>query len=406
MARMRGWSLIATLILGAADPAPLPERAKALHHRILTLDTHCDTPMRLGEPFDIGKRHEPFAPDSGCQDLPRMKEGGLAASFFATFVSQGPRTPEGHAHAKALALRTLDQLDAMFVAQSALCTRATAAADAPRIFATGKRAIYLGLENGYPVGHDLANVDHFYRRGIRYITLAHTSDNDLCDSSTDHRDPADRGLSPLGLQVVHRMNALGMMVDVSHISDRSFFEVLKATTAPVLASHSCARAVCDHPRNLSDEQLKALKRNGGVVQLCILADYVKQAPDAPARQKAMADLETRVEAMGGWDGPRAAEAEQAWQAYRKAYPRLPAFVKDAVDHIDHIVKVIGIDHVGIGTDFDGGGGLTDCRDVTELWRITEELLRRGYTEADLRKIWGGNALRVMKAVEKAATVHL
>jgi len=390
---------LGTALLAAAPDA---QEARRIHERLLTLDTHCDTPMRFGRGFDPGVRHEPHAQGSGCQDFPRMKEGGLDASFFAVFVGQGPRTDEGHAKAKAKALATLDQLEAVFRKHPDQATLALRSEDAARIAATGKRAIFLGLENGYPVGHDVDMVDAFHKRGIRYITLCHTADNDLCDSSTDRKDPEDRGLSDLGRQVVARMNRLGMMIDVSHISDRAFFDILKLTKAPVLASHSCARAVCDHPRNLSDAQLKALKANGGVVQLCILDEYVKKAPANPARDAAEKEMVARVEAMGGWEGPRAEEAEALWVAFQKAFPHAQVTVKDACDHIDHIVKVIGVDHVGIGTDFDGGGGLSDCRDVTDLWKITAELLKRGYSEKDLAKIWGGNALRVMAAVEKAA----
>lgn len=397
---------LAAAALGAESPDLLRQRALDMHHRILTVDTHCDTPLHMGPDFDLGTRHTPFAPESGCVDLPRMKEGGLDASFFAVFLGQGPRTPEGHATAKARALEILDRMDALYAQHPDLCGRATTAADAARIAGTGRRALYLGLENGYPVGRDVANVDVFYRRGVRYITLSHSWDNDLCDSSTDRRDPEDRGLSDLGRTVVQRMNALGMMVDVSHISERSFFDVLKVTKAPVLASHSCARALCDHPRNLTDDQLRALKANGGVIQLCILTEYLRKAPANPERDRAEADLDARVAKLGGWEAlrgrPEAKGFHQAWRDIQKAYPPPPATVRDAVDHIDHIVKVIGVDHVGIGTDFDGGGGISDCRDVTELPNITVELVRRGYTEAEIRKIWGGNALRVMAAVEAAA----
>lgn len=395
------------LFLGAGEPpSDLRTKALAIHHRLFTLDTHCDTPMRMSDRWDVGVRHEPSQRTSGTQDLVRMKEGGLDASFFAVFVGQGPRTEAGHQAAWEKANAVLDRLDRMFIQYPDLCGRATTAAEGQRLARAGQRAIFLGLENGYPLGTSVERVDHFFRRGVRYITLAHTADNDLAASSTHGGDRPDGGLTDLGRQVVARMNDLGMVVDVSHISDQAFADVLKASRAPVLASHSCARAIADHPRNLTDAQLRALKANGGVIQLCILGDYIKlPAPDS-GRRRAEADLRRRVQALGGWQALKDPEViagfEREWEALTEDYRHELPTVKDAVDHIDHIVKVVGIDHVGIGTDFDGGGGLRDCSDVTHLPRITEELLRRGYTEAQLAKIWGGNALRVLEAARRAA----
>lgn len=382
----------------------LVRKALLWHERALTVDTHCDTPfMLLEKGWDIGQYHKTGRRGSGCQDLPRMKEGGLDASFFAVFVGQGPRTPEGHARAREKADAILDAMDAMFEKYPALCGRALAPADARRLEREGKRAIFIGMENGYPIGRDPDLIDHFHRRGVRYVTLAHTADNDICDSSTDRKDPEDRGLSGWGKQVVARLNDLGVMIDVSHVSDRSFHDVLALTRAPVIASHSCARALSASPRNLSDDMLRALKRNGGVIQLCILDDYVKMPPANPGREQAFAALFKKVEeTYGGWGGikdPAAREKLEAeYEAIQARFPQPPVYVRDAVDHIDHIVRLIGIDHVGIGTDFDGGGGLADCRDVTELKNITIELARRGYSEEQVAKIWGGNAMRVMQQV--------
>ena len=266
---------------GAADDA-LIKKALLWHERALTVDTHCDTPFKLLEKgWDIGQSHKTGERGSGCQDLPRMKAGGLDASFFAVFVGQGPRTPEGHARAREKAVAVLDAMDAMYEKYPDLCGLALTPADARRLEKEGKRAIFIGMENGYPLGHDPALIDYFYQRGVRYVTLAHTADNDICDSSTDRKDPEDRGLSEWGRQVVRRLNELGVMIDVSHVSDRSFFDVLALTRAPVMASHSCARALSASPRNLSDDMLLALKKNGGVIQLCILDDYIKQPPAEP-----------------------------------------------------------------------------------------------------------------------------
>jgi membrane dipeptidase len=395
--------LAASVLLGAAETS-LVRRALRWHAQVLTVDTHCDTPfMLLEDGWDIGKYHRPGQPDSGCQDLIRMKEGGLDASFFAVFVSQGARTPEGHVQAKDKAVAILDAMDAMFKKYPKLCGLALTPEDARRLEKQGKRAIFIGMENGYPLGHDPALIDYFYSRGVRYVTLAHTADNDLCDSSTDRRDPEDRGLSDWGRQVVRRLNELGVIIDVSHISDRSFYDVLALSRAPVMATHSCARALSDTPRNLSDEMLLALKKNGGVIQLCILNDYIKQPPPNAEREQAYAAFWKKLdEAYGGWGGIKDKaghdQMEKEYDALEARYPSPPVYVKDAVDHIDHIARLIGVDHVGIGTDFDGGGKLADCSDVTQLKNITIELARRGYSKKDIAKIWGGNAMRVMQQV--------
>ncbi len=397
-------ALIVPFWLQASEELSIESQALLWHERALTVDTHCDTPFKLLEKgWDIGQYHKPGERGSGCQDLPRMKEGGLDASFFAVFVGQGPRTAEGHARAREKAVAILDAMDAMYKKYPDLCGRALTPQDARCLEKQGKRAIFIGMENGYPLGHDPALIDYFYERGVRYVTLAHTADNDICDSSTDRKDPEDRGLSEWGRQVVQRLNDLGVMVDVSHISDRSFFDVLALTRAPVIASHSCARALSASPRNLSDEMLLALKKNGGVIQLCILNDYIKLPPANPEREKAFAELRKKVDDVyGGWgsikDPAVRAKMEEEYEALDARYPSPPVYVKDAVDHIDHIVKRIGIDHVGIGTDFDGGGSLADCSDVTQLKNITIELVRRGYTEEQVAKIWGGNAMRVMQQV--------
>jgi membrane dipeptidase len=396
-------ALFFSTLLFSADNQKLEKKAMRIHRNVLTVDTHCDTPfMLLEKDWDIGKYHQPGQPGSGCQDLPRMKEAGLDASFFAVFVGQGPRSEDGHARAKAKAISIMDAMDEMFKKNPQLCGLALTPADARRLEKEDKRAIFIGMENGYPLGHDITLLDYFYKRGVRYVTLAHTADNDICDSSTDRKDPEDRALSDWGRQVVQRMNELGIMVDVSHISDRSFFAVLELSKAPVLASHSCARALADSPRNLSDEMLLALKKNNGVIQLCILNDYVKEPPPNPAREKAFDEFQKKEEALGGWsnitDQATKDELEQEYHDLDNRFPSPPVYVKDAVDHIDHIVRLIGIDHVGIGTDFDGGGGLADCSDVTQLKNFTIELLRRGYSEKDIAKIWGGNAMRVMQQV--------
>ena len=414
---------VVLLAVGLVPPAldareeRLDVRALELHQRILTVDTHCDTAMMLGKRgWNIGVRHQGATLLGGDQDLPRMKEGGLAASFFAVFAAQGPSTAEAGERARAQALATLADLDRMFVEHGDLCQRALTPDDAERIQHGGKRAIFLGLENAYPLAGDLALVGLFHERGVRYITLCHSSDNDVCASATRRvpgrlillpRSRPDTGLTAFGARVVRRMNELAMMVDVSHISEQSLADVLRLTRAPVLASHSAARAVGDHPRNLSDDQLRAIARNGGVVQVCLVSEFLKPLPRDPVAGKAYFQLFRRADAhlarkAIGEDPAAEAALEAEYQDLQRRHPLFRASVRDLADHVDHVVRTIGVEHVGIGSDLDGGGGLSDCRDVTALPAITAELLRRGYSEQDLRSIWGENVMRVFRQVIAAA----
>jgi membrane dipeptidase len=277
--------------------------------------------------------------------------------------------------------------------------------DAYRIKKDGKIAAFIGLENGYPIGKDISRIKQYYDLGARYITLAHTRNNDLCDSSTDPAGPENGGLSPLGEKVVAEMNRLGMMVDVSHISDEAFYDVLKISKAPVIASHSSCRALCGSPRNLTDDMLLNLKDNGGVIQICILSSYLKTPEPNPEMDAMLNQVNLK---FGDFDKLSADSQKMMRDEYRviqKNYEKL-ATVKDIVDHIDHAVQVIGIDHVGIGTDFDGGGGVEGCRSAADMKNITVELLRRGYSKADIEKIWSGNIMRVMRRVQEISLTSL
>ncbi|MFC1636301.1 dipeptidase, partial [Planctomycetota bacterium] len=375
-------------------------RAARIHAEVLTIDTHVDTPLRfLRSNFDLGERHDPRKSSSKV-DLPRMKEGGLDAVFFAVYVGQGPRTPEGNSKAKERALRTFDAIYETIQAHSNIAELALIPDDAYRIEKKGKRAIYIGMENGYSIGNDISLIRQYYDLGARYITLCHTRNNDICDSSTDK--PEHHGLSTFGEKVVAEMNRLGMLIDVSHISDKAFYDVLEISKAPVLASHSCARALCDHPRNLNDEMLKKLAEKKGVIQMCVLSSYVKKSAQNPEREAALKAFRQKDKNLRELSDRERRNAQRERRILDKKYPRRLATVSDAVDHIDHIVRVAGIDHVGIGTDFDGGASLDGCYDVSELGNITLELVRRGYTEQQIRKIWGGNFMRVFrKAIELA-----
>jgi membrane dipeptidase len=385
-------------------PAGVEARARALHQKMLTVDTHCDTAFNLlRTDWKIGERHDPSKRESGKIDLPRMKEGGLDAEFFAAFVGQGPRNPEGYAKAKDLAVRVIDAVHKMTDEYSGMIGLGLTPQDAYRLKRAGKLTAFIGMENGYPVGLDLSLVEFFYKKGVRYITLCHSSDNDICDSSTDRQDPEDKGLSEFGRRVVAECNRLGMIVDISHVSDKSFYDVLGLTRAPVIASHSSARALCDSPRNLTDDMLRALKKNGGVIQICFLAGYVKKPAPNPARDQALKELEAKY---GNFRAVRDEslrdKAMAEYQAIDAKYPQDQPTVQDLVDHIDHVRKVIGVDYVGIGTDFDGGGGISGCEDVSGMIHVTEELIRRGYTDAEISKIWGGNFMRVFSKVMQIA----
>ena len=378
----------------------LATQVSTLHDKVLTVDTHADTPSRLlREDWDIGERHESTGRRASKIDLPRMAEGGLDAEFFAVFVGQGARTPEGYAAAKDRAYRMLDAIHKMCEDYPELVALATTPEDAYRIENEGKRAAFIGMENGYPIGRDLSMIEKYYDRGVRYITLCHSADNDICDSSTDRGGPEDNGLSEFGKEVVAECNRLGIMVDVSHASEKSFFDIIETTKAPIIASHSSVRALCDHPRNLTDEQLKALAKNGGVTQICFVSSFVKEQPPNPERDAALEALREKYGSRRNIqdEAARAKVMEEYQEIYEK-YPDERTTLQELVDHIDHVVELIGVDHVGIGTDFDGGGGVEGCNDVSEMPNITEELLKRGYSEEDIRKIWGGNIMRVFSRV--------
>jgi membrane dipeptidase len=386
---------------GCSEPgARLEKKAARIHAAAFTVDSHTDTPMLLTRPgFDFMQRNDPRETRSKV-DLPRMKEGGMDGIWFAVFVGQGRRTAEGNEQAMKQALMICDSIHALVERNPGELEIATRAADLKRIARGGKRAIYIGMENGYPIGNDPGMLDTYYDRGIRYVTLVHTDNNDICDSSNDTIEHG--GLSPFGEEVVRRMNDLGMMVDISHASDNTFHDVISLSRAPVIASHSCARALCDNPRNLTDEMLLELKENGGVIQMCILSAYVKTPAPNPQRDSARQAVREKHGNYYDLDQDAKDAFMVDWFAVERDFPRELATVKDAVDHIDHIVQLIGIDHVGIGTDFDGGGELEECFDVSQMGNITLELVRRGYTRREIRKIWGGNLTRVLREVEAAA----
>jgi len=376
-----------------------PTQAQRIHREVLTVDTHTDTPLNLGDTsFDIGQRHDPDSSYSRI-DLPRMEEGHMDASFFAVYLGQRERSKEGHKEARKRALDLFEHVKAAIEKYPGQAKLATHPSDAYRLEKENKRAIYTGVENGYALGGKLTTLESFYDLGARYMTLCHTSNNDLCDSSTDPDGPEHNGLSSFGREVVEKMNDMGMMVDVSHISDQSFYDVLQLSEDPVIASHSCVRTLRDHPRNLSDEMLHALKENGGVIQICLVSDYLKKPDPQPARDSAFAALRKKYNGFDNLTQEEMAKARKEWRLLQKKYPKKLAGVKDVVDHIDYVVKTIGIDYVGIGTDFDGGARVEGCNDVSEIPNITRELVKRGYSQKEIEKIWGANFMRVFRQVD-------
>jgi len=354
--------------------------------------------MLRGE-WNIAERHEPGERGSGLIYLPRMKEGGLDALFFAVFIGQGPKTAEATKAATDRAFLALEALHKMCEDNPEVVGLALTPDDAYRLEKEGKRAAFIGMENGYPIGTDLSLVKQFYDQGVRYITLSHSSDNDICDSSTDRQNPEDNGLTEFGKKVVAECNRLGIMVDLSHASDKTFYDVMEYSQAPVIASHSSVRALCNVPRNLSDDMLKLLAEKNGVIQITLVSSYLKEEEPNPERDKAYDELRAKYGSRREIrDAETMAKMREEYAALMEKYPRQQATLEDLCNHIDYVVDLIGIDYVGIGTDFDGGGSVEGCSDVSQMFHITEELLRRGYSEAEIQKIWGGNIMRVFNQV--------
>lgn len=328
--------------------------ARQLHRDILTLDSHCDTPMLFpqGVHFDHREKH-------ALVDLHKMKEGDLDASIMVAYLPQGDRSPEGLEAATRTACNILKEITRM-VGSCEGVGLARTPEELFRLKRNGKKAVMPGIENGYALGRDLANVERFRRLGVVYMTLCHNGDNDLCDSARNSKREHG-GLSRFGREAIGEMNRTGMMVDLSHASEESFFDAIRESKLPIVCSHSAARALCNHPRNLTDEQLRALAESGGVAQVTLYHGFLRE------------------------DGE--------------------ATIDDAVRHLLHMVSVAGIDHVGIGTDFDGDGGIRGCGSASELINFTRRLMAEGFDRDSLEKVWGSNFLRVMQQVQAAGCIR-
>jgi membrane dipeptidase len=385
----------------SAQPAPpvaVTPHAREVHDRAIVIDTHADTTQRMvfDKTFDIAARH-----GDGNIDIPRMREGGLDALFFSIWV---PSEVSGPPAVK----RAMDQIDAVREAVRLHpndLVLATTAAEIRRAAAEHKIAALMGMEGGHMIDDDLRLLRDYAALGVRYLTLTHFKNTNWADSSTD--TPAHNGLTPFGKDVVRELNRLGVMVDISHVGDKTFYDALAVTSVPVIASHSSCRVIANHPRNMTDDMMRALAKNGGVIQINYHAAFLSEEFRV-ASEKQSGTVAAAFAAMSKKCGGN--EACTTMESARidhegMAKGTLPKVSwEKIVDHIDHAVKVAGIDHVGLGSDFDGATMPIGMEDATDLPKITDALLKRGYAERDVEKILGGNLLRVMEQVEKAKTM--
>jgi len=375
-----------------ADTRQVAEQA--LDHAII-IDTHADTPqVLLEEVYDLSNPASPF-----MISIPKMRTGHLGAEFFSIWVDVNwPKQDLIHR-----ALDLIDVTDQQVARHPDVLGLATTADDIERLHREGKIAVLMGVEGGHQMEGDLHVLDIFYRLGVRYMTLTHTKNDELGDSSGDK--PVWKGLSPLGKQAVARMNELGMMVDISHVSDDTFYDTLAVSKAPLIASHSSCRALCSAPRNMTDDMIRALAKNGGVMDINFYSGFLSQAYlDGHVKIEKQIDNQlAEARASYAKQGKRLSYLEEV-RIERRLTKDLPVPSYTAIaDHIDHAVKVGGIDHVGLGSDFDGvDSAPKGMEDVSKIPALVRELARRGYSEEDLEKILGGNVLRVMRQVEQVA----
>jgi membrane dipeptidase len=384
--------------IGLAGCATSPAR---VHQSLLTLDTHLDVPMLFSvQGWDITARHS-VQRDGSQVDLPRMVEGGLDGGFFAIYIPQGPLTPAGRSAAREAGLRRLAEIHAMVDQHPDRFEIALTADDAPRIAATGKRIVYLSMENGYPLGEDPTQLRTYYAGGVRMAGPVHFLNNDLGTSATDASPAPWPGLTPLGKQWVQECNRLGILIDASHASDAVLDELLELSKAPIILSHSGARVVFDHPRNVDDGQLRRIAAHGGVIQVSAYNDYMI----ANARN---ADRQAAVAAARG-NNARTLVQREAMQeqiaAIDQKYPIHRATFEDYMQHLLHVIRVAGVEHAGIGIDFDGGGGVQGFEDASDYPKITARLLAEGYSRQDLQKIWSGNVLRLLREAQAYAAAQ-
>ena len=373
--------------------------------QVITIDSHIDIPFDYME----NPQHDPGKITDMQVDLDKMKKGGLDSGFFVVYVPQGPLDKEGFKKAKLLAEKKFLAISKMTKTYSNQIGLALAPEDIIQLKSNNLLSAAIGIENGYVIGEDLSLLDHYYSLGARYMTLTHIGHNQIADSSIPSKRLNDEeelygGLSAFGKKTIKRMNKLGMMIDISHISDKASLEAIKLSSAPVIASHSCVKSIADHPRNISDELLFALKENEGVIQITAFANYVKVNND---RFNSIISLGNKVAKLYGDKGfnpslhSNKREYLEGIENINMEFP-MPD-IDDFIDHIDYVVDLIGVDYVGISSDFGGGGGISGWIDASETKLLTSKLKERGYSPKEIEKIWGGNILRVWKRVEDIAS---
>ena len=394
----------AALPVSAQDDDALVERARRIHEAVITIDTHDDIPGNYATPG--------MNPCTGTRmqvDVPKMAEGGLDVAFLIVYVGQTARTAANYERAQQQAMQKFDAIHRL---AKDLCPDriglAMSADDVERIHRSGRLVAAIGIENGYVIGKDISLLEKYHSLGARYMTLAHNGHNDIADSWQPSARSGDEGfehngLSEFGEQVVAEMNRLGIMVDVSHISKAAVLHAARISRAPIMASHSSVRALTPTERNMDDEMMRALASTGGVMQTVAFSGYVKEQP--PERQQAVRQLreELGMTGRGGMqnlDDAARARYQAGMAGIEARWPS--ASVRDFIDHVDYAVDLIGIDHVGISSDFDGGGGVNGWSNAAETFNVTLELVRRGYSEEDIGKLWGGNLLRVWRETERVA----
>ena len=403
-------SLAFALAVGlAAAPPAIAQTAggvskadRALHESLVVLDTHFDTPANLGRAgWSIMDRHDVLI-DGTQVDYPRMVEGGVDGGFFAIYTPQTQRGPDGDIKARDAAIIRGVEIHEMIAAHPKEFELALTPDQALDIAARGKRFVVISMENGAPFGRDLTLMKTFYDMGVRVMGPVHFLNNELGDSATDPRGPEWGGLSPLGKRFVAEANRMGIVLDASHSSDGVVDDMLALSKAPIILSHSGSRAVYNHPRNIDDVRMKAIAAKGGVIQINAYSAYMIDQVKNPERDKAMADLIRQMTAPGKRTEAQTIALIAARKAIDAKWPAPRATFDDFMKHMLHTIQVAGIDHVGVSGDFDGGGGLEGLDDVTDYPKITAALLKAGYTRDDIAKVWGGNALRVMRQVQALA----
>ncbi|KCZ51980.1 hypothetical protein HY29_05430 [Hyphomonas beringensis] len=391
-----------------SDPVPAAEQAAVatpaeIHERLIVLDSHLDTPANFSKPdFDI-MADNPSKLGQVQVDLPKMKRGGLDGGFWVIFTPQGPLDAASYEAAKNAALHRSDEIIQMVESHPDNFELAYTADDAARIVGDGKRVVYQSIENSYPLGTDISMLQTFYDKGVRLIGPVHFRDNQFADSSTDLEANDYGGLSPLGEELIREANRLGMMIDGSHAADSTVEDIMAISTTPIFLSHTGVRALYDHPRNVTDELLKKVADDGGVIQINAYGSYIDDLEPTPERKAAIEAIqEEYAEAMKeGLTDEQMAEFRERYEAIDAEFPPPMSTFDVFMDQMLYALKLVGPDHVGMGADWDGGGGVEGMEDVSFLPKVTARLLEEGYTEEDLEKIWSGNMLRVMREVEAA-----